>query len=101
MGGKLKIFNGHILTPYRVIRKGTVVVCGGKILEVAEGNIDVPDAEEIDAKGNFIAPGFIDMHVHGGGGHDFMDGSENAFLKIAETHAQIWNHLHVAYYINS
>ena len=88
MGEKLKIFNGNILTPYRVIRRGTVVVSGGKILEVAEGNIEVPDAMEIDAKGNFIAPGFIDMHVHGGGGHDFMDGSENAFLKIAETHAQ-------------
>ena len=88
MGEKLKIFNGNILTPYRVIRNGTVVVSEGKILEVAEGNIPVPDAQEIDAKGDFIAPGFIDMHVHGGGGHDFMDGSENAFLKIAETHAQ-------------
>ncbi|AHM63021.1 N-acetylglucosamine 6-phosphate deacetylase [Flammeovirgaceae bacterium 311] len=88
MGGKLKIFNGNILTPYRLIRQGTVVVSGGKIVEVSAGNIDVPDAEEIDAKGNYIAPGFIDMHVHGGGGHDFMDGSENAFLKIAETHAQ-------------
>lgn len=84
----MKIFNGNILTPYRLIRQGTVVVSEGKIVEVSEGNIEVPDAEEIDAKGNFIAPGFIDMHVHGGGGHDFMDGSENAFLKIAETHAQ-------------
>lgn len=88
MGEKLKIFNGNILTPYRVIRQGTVVVSNGKIIEVAKGNIEVTDAEEIDAKGKFIAPGFIDMHVHGGGGHDFMDGSERAFLSIAETHAQ-------------
>ncbi|MBD0299828.1 MAG: N-acetylglucosamine-6-phosphate deacetylase, partial [Nitrososphaera sp.] len=36
----------------------------------------------------YISPGFIDIHVHGGGGHDLMDGSEEAFLKIAETHAQ-------------
>jgi N-acetylglucosamine-6-phosphate deacetylase len=83
----LKIYNGKILTPYRII-SGTVVVVDGKIKEVAEGNIDVPGAVEIDAKGNYIAPGFIDIHVHGGGGHDFMDGSEEAFLKIAETHAQ-------------
>ena len=83
----LKIYNGKILTPYRII-SGTVVVVDGKIKEVAEGNIDVPDAVEIDAKGNYIAPGFIDIHVHGGGGHDFMDGSEEAFLKIAETHAK-------------
>jgi N-acetylglucosamine-6-phosphate deacetylase len=86
MENKLKIYNGKILTPYRII-SGTVVVVNGKIKEVAEGNIDVPGAVEIDAKGNYIAPGFIDIHVHGGGGHDFMDGSEEAFLKIAETHA--------------
>ncbi|MGB4398108.1 MAG: N-acetylglucosamine-6-phosphate deacetylase [Daejeonella sp.] len=83
----LKIHNGKILTPYRIIH-GTVIVEGGRIKEVAEGNIDVPGASEIDAKGQFIAPGFIDIHVHGGGGHDFMDGTEEAFLKIAETHAQ-------------
>lgn len=83
----LKIYNGKILTPYRII-SGTVVVVDGKIKEVAEGNIEVPGAVEIDAKGNYIAPGFIDIHVHGGGGHDFMDGSEEAFLKIAETHAK-------------
>lgn len=82
----LKIHNGKILTPYRIIH-GTVIVEGGRIKEVAEGNIDVADAIEIDAKGQYIAPGFIDIHVHGGGGHDFMDGTEEAFLKIAETHA--------------
>ena len=87
MENKLKIFNGKILTPYRII-SGTVVVVDGKIKEVAEGNIDGPGAVEIDAKGSYIAPGFIDIHVHGGGGHDFMDGSEEAFLKIAETHAK-------------
>lgn len=86
MENKLKIYNGKILTPYRII-SGTVVVIDGKIKEVAEGDIDVPGAVEIDAKRNYIAPGFIDIHVHGGGGHDFMDGSEEAFLKIAETHA--------------
>ena len=85
---RLKIFNGKILTPYRMIPQGTVLITDGIITEVKEGNIDVSDAIEIDAKGNYIAPGFIDIHVHGGGGHDFMDGSETAFLKAAETHAR-------------
>ena len=85
---KIKIFNGNILTPYRIIPNGSVLITGDKITAVKEGNIDVSDAIEIDAKGNFIAPGFIDIHVHGGGGHDFMDGSENAFLKAAEIHAR-------------
>lgn len=88
METKLKIFNGQIITPSRIIPNGTVVVIGDRIAEIAEGNIDVPDAEVIDAKGQYIAPGFIDIHVHGGGGYDFMDGTEDAFLKIAETHAR-------------
>lgn len=87
MDTKIKIHNGKILTPYRIIQ-GTVVVIDGKIREVVEGNVEVPGALEIDARGQYIAPGFIDIHVHGGGGHDFMDGTEEAFLKIAETHAR-------------
>lgn len=88
MEEKIIIFNGQVLTPYRLIKNGSVLISQGKILEVSESKINAPDAKEIDAKENFIAPGFIDMHVHGGGGHDFMDGTENAFIKIAETHAQ-------------
>lgn len=84
----LKIFNGKIITPYRIIPGGTVLIRENTIAAVEERNIDVADALEIDAKGKYIAPGFIDIHVHGGGGHDFMDASETAFLKIAETHAQ-------------
>ncbi len=88
MEPQLKIYNGRILTPYRIIPQGTVVVTGNKITAVREGNIEVPGAIAIDAGGQYIAPGFIDIHVHGGGGHDFMDGSVEAFLKIAETHAR-------------
>ncbi|HEY5370906.1 MAG TPA: N-acetylglucosamine-6-phosphate deacetylase [Hanamia sp.] len=84
----LKICNGTILTPYRVIHNGTVVVTGDKITEVCEGDVEVPDATVIDAMGKYISPGFIDIHVHGGGGSDFMDGTVEAFLKIAETHAR-------------
>lgn len=85
---RLKIYNGNIITPYRIIPNGTVIVTGGTIKAVGQGNIEVENAFEIDAKEQYIAPGFIDIHVHGGGGHDFMDGSETAFLRIAETHAQ-------------
>jgi N-acetylglucosamine-6-phosphate deacetylase len=84
----LKISNGTILTPYRIIRNGTIGIVDGKIVGVSERDIDLPDALEIDAAGRYVAPGFIDLHIHGGGGHDFMDGSVEAFLKIAETHAQ-------------
>lgn len=76
------------MTPFRAIRNGTVVIDGGQIVGVHEGPVNVPDAVEIDAKEQFVAPGFIDIHVHGGGGFDFMDGTEEAFLEIAELHAR-------------
>jgi N-acetylglucosamine-6-phosphate deacetylase len=85
---KVKIINGTIITPYRYIRNGTVLVEDGIIVGIETRDVDFPGAEVIDAAGNYVAPGFIDLHIHGGGGHDFMDGSVEAFLKIAETHAQ-------------
>ncbi len=86
--GFLKIINGTLITPFRYIRAGTVVIQDGVILGVHERDVDVPGATVLDAGGQYVAPGFIDIHVHGGGGHDFMDGTEEAFLKIAELHAR-------------
>ncbi len=85
---QLKIYNGNLITPYRIVKSGSVLMEGNKILEVSTGDIEAPNAEPIDATGKYIAPGFIDIHVHGGGGYDFMDGSMEAFLRIAETHAR-------------
>lgn len=88
MKSKLKIYNGRVITPFRIIENGTVVINGDKIEKIIPGNADVPGAVEIDARGHYISPGFIDIHLHGGGGHDFMDGTVDAFLGIAEAHAR-------------
>ncbi len=88
MPQQIKIFNGKIITPRKIIDRGTILVNGGTIAAIQEGDIETDNAIIIDAKGQYISPGFIDIHVHGGGGHDFMDGTETAFLKIAETHAR-------------
>ncbi|GAA4320200.1 N-acetylglucosamine-6-phosphate deacetylase [Compostibacter hankyongensis] len=88
MQEQLKIYNGRIITPNRIIPRGTVLVTGGKITAVSEQDIPAENALTIDAGGQYISPGFIDIHVHGGGGSDFMDADEAAFLKIAETHAR-------------
>jgi N-acetylglucosamine-6-phosphate deacetylase len=85
---RIKISNGKIITTQRIIPNGSMLITEDKITEISERNIEAGDAMEIDAQGNYIAPGFIDIHVHGGGGFDFMDATETAFLKIAETHAQ-------------
>lgn len=83
----LKIFNGNIITPQGMVKDGTIVVRDGIITEIGTKNPDVPGAQEIDAGGKYISPGFIDMHVHGGGGFDFMDNTVEAFLGVAQTHA--------------
>ncbi len=85
---KIKISNGQVITPYRIIPGGTVLVEGRKILAVSEYDIPVSDAQEIDARGQYVAPGFIDLHIHGGGGADFMDGDVEAFLAVAGKHVQ-------------
>ena len=46
------------------------------------------DTSLLDVKGAYIAPGFIDMHLHGGGGADVMDGTPEAVAAIAEAHAK-------------
>src|SRR5690554_3261527 len=85
---KLQIINGRIITPFKIIPKGTVLVTGNKITAVREGKVETEGAEIIDAQGKYVSPGFIDIHVHGGGGHDFMDGEGEGFLRIAELHAK-------------
>ena len=85
---RIKIYNGRIITEDRILPRGTLLVTDDIISIITEDDISFDDAIEIDAKGNYISPGFIDIHVHGGGGYDFMDGTGEAFLKIAETHAR-------------
>ena len=60
----------------------------GKIAEVSNNNFAIEGAEIIDAKGCDIVPGGIEMHVHGGGGRDFMEGEEEAFRVAVDAHMQ-------------
>ena len=49
-------------------------------------NDTVPDLQLIDGEDRYISHGFIDIHTHGGGGSDYMDGTENAYLTAAGLH---------------
>ncbi|MDR2626471.1 MAG: N-acetylglucosamine-6-phosphate deacetylase [Dysgonamonadaceae bacterium] len=85
---KLKIFNGRIITPYTLIENGCVLIENGKIVDVTTGNTEYSGAKVIDAQGQYISPGFIDTHCHGGGDYDFSDGTPEAMLKAAEMHGR-------------
>jgi N-acetylglucosamine-6-phosphate deacetylase len=84
----IKIINGRLITPTGIVEGGSVTVRDGVIIDIGNTGKSDPGATIIDAEGYYVSPGFIDIHVHGGGGHDFMDGHQLAFLKIAETHAR-------------
>jgi len=86
------IENGVIYTPMQVIDDGVLIFSGNRILAVGgRGNTPKPGGkarEVIDAEGNLICPGFIDQHLHGGGGADTMDQSYEAICTIAKAHAK-------------
>ena len=83
-----QIINGRILTPQGWLEGGSVIVEDGKIAEVSNNNFAIEGAEIIDAKGCDIVPGGIEMHVHGGGGRDFMEGEEEAFRVAIDARMQ-------------
>lgn len=83
-----QIINGRILTPQGWLNGGSVIIDGNKIVEVSNCDLPLADAEIIDAKGLDIVPGGIETHVHGGGGRDFMEGTEEAFRVAIAAHMQ-------------
>jgi N-acetylglucosamine-6-phosphate deacetylase len=85
---QLKIYNAQIITPYRILKNASLLVDNGVIVSIRDGFIKEKSQTEIDAQQKYLSPGFIDIHVHGGGGADFMDGAIDAFLTAAETHAK-------------
>lgn len=86
--GKVCIINAKIILREHISENGYLIYENGKITALGEG-VFQPDASYTvtDAEGNYVSPGFIDIHTHGGGGYDFMDGTVEAFLKAAEMHA--------------
>lgn len=83
--------NAKLVMPYRII-EGWLETENGVITELGAG---APSAytptqkgdSVIDLKGNYLAPGFIEMHTHGGAGYDFADGTEEAYLECAKHYA--------------
>ena len=81
-----QIINGHILTPQGWMKDGSVLISDGKILEITNSDLAVIGATVVDARGMYIVPGFVAMHVHGGGGSDFTEATPEAFRTAAKAH---------------
>lgn len=79
---ELMIGDARIVTPDGVIERGWVGVSDGRITAVTGGDAPV-GAESLD--GAWVVPGFIDAHVHGGGGASFTEGADAA-RTVVDTH---------------
>ena len=83
--------NGRIILPDTVTESGWVRIVGDTIVEMGTDSRSWNDHEEIleiDLDGDYLAPGFIDLHVHGGDGADFMDLTAEAFTAVCQAHAR-------------
>jgi len=87
MPKKISIKNGRVITSQGILDGATVVVEDELITQIVPNDVDVKEAEVIDATGLYVSPGFIDIHVHGGNGSDTMDGTVEDILNITTFHS--------------
>lgn len=82
------VFRGQLVLPNR-IERGAVIVREGCIVDVLDEHAALPAGTTIvDAGDGFLSPGFVDLHVHGGAGGDFMDGTAESFRLALRSHAR-------------
>ena len=84
----MKVFlNAKLITDSGVVPDGMVVVREDRI-DYAGPRREVPDgADVVDAGGLYLAPGFVDIHIHGGAGSDFMDAEDADIETVFRYHA--------------
>ena len=73
--GKTVIKNVKVITPDEIIENGYVAVENGTIVEVGT---NYTGADAVDGGGRYLSPGFVDIHIHGGGGSDYMEPDPDA-----------------------
>ena len=91
---RLALVGGTIITPFRVVKNGTIIIENTRISELGKSiDVEIPDETEIyDVSGRLVCPGFVDLLVHGGAGYGFADDDDSSieavsgyFLKYGST----------------
>lgn len=81
------INNVEIITPYEVLHGYGIKILDGKIVDINLEHLLEDSGEQlIDGGGNYLSPGFIDIHNHGNSGYDVMDSTVEALDKMGEFH---------------
>jgi N-acetylglucosamine-6-phosphate deacetylase len=82
MTADARIFCGRVITPTAELENVLLEIEGGVITGV-KPNAKPPAKDFIDASHGLVVPGFIDIHVHGGDGHDVTDGTREAISRVS------------------
>ena len=77
------IKNVNIITRSEILNNYCIEINDGTITNIAK---DINADNYIDGLGRFLSPGFVDMHIHGGGGYDFLDENDETYKKITYAH---------------
>jgi N-acetylglucosamine-6-phosphate deacetylase len=80
----LLLAGGRVVTPAGVLSPGWIRLDGSVIDAVGSGG--VPDQPAVDLRGQWVLPGFVDLHVHGGGGASFTEGTGDEARQAAAFH---------------
>ena len=77
------IVNAKLIVADTIV-EGKILLFDEKIVKIAE-NVNLDNVEILDAKGNYVSAGFIDLHIHGSGGADVMDATPEALEILSST----------------
>lgn len=88
MAGELALTKAALLTPFVMFDEANVLIKDGKILAAGPvEQVSIPDGfREVPLEGLMIVPGFIDQHLHGGGGAAVMEGTTDKLIEVARFH---------------
>lgn len=82
-----QLINGVVFTPAGRVNQGSVLIEDTRIKAILNHSNPVEGVDKvIDARGSYVMPGGVDIHVHGGGGRDFMECTREAFETAVAAH---------------
>ena len=92
---KTIIVNAHVISPDVDMKSATIEIVGDKIKSVTPGKVTglkpkalKPGDTVVDVRGQYVMPGFIDVHTHGALGYDFCDRDPKAIFEFAKAKLQ-------------
>jgi N-acetylglucosamine-6-phosphate deacetylase len=86
---RFRVVNATLVLPDRLVSGGAIDVDSGRISAAGAGDeLAEWRGATVDAAGDFVTPGFVDLHVHGGDNADFMDGTVAAFETVIRAHTR-------------